>query len=129
MGIRKKKTTADMMEYNRMGGLIWFRKVKARANELANDPDHTFSYRDRDAITKTVTRDEIVEVYETAYSELAESFHGLIDRNEELESENRNLRSDLERNRENILHANNRIAKLDRRIEGFLTVIEQTPSG
>jgi hypothetical protein len=98
--------------------------LKGRAQALASDGDHTFTYRDRDALTKNTTRQQIVDIYETAYSELAESFHGIVDRNKELESDLLITISARDRLEKDLGVANNRIEKLDRRVEGFLNVIE-----
>ena len=128
----KKKTSGELFSgysVQSEARRTWWVWVKARANALANDRDHTFTYTDRDAFNKNYTRAQIVQMYETAYSELAESFHGIVDRNEELEGDLAAALANESDNHNRLLSANNRIEKLDRRIEGFLTMIEANPVG
>ena len=121
----KKKTTETMMEWSRVPDDVpWFRTVRSRAQELASDGDHSFTYNDRDAITKNYSRAQIIHMYETAYSELAESFHGVMDRNKELDQDLAAALRNEKSNHDSLLSANNRIAKLDRRVEGFLKMLE-----
>ena len=127
MGTRNRKSTAQMMKWTTVSGTPWYRILRSRAAELANDEDHTFTYKDRDAVTKNYTRLQIVNMYETAYSELAESFHGHLEHIKELENDLSVALNDREFSHSHLLVANNRIAKLNRRIEGFLTVIEEDP--
>lgn len=126
----KPTTTKQMISRSQILGetlsstSYWFRMLKARAQALASDGDHTFTYRERDALTKSTTRQQIVDIYETAYSELAESFHGHLERIGELDSELARVMNTRDHTHADLLAANNRIDKLNRRIEGFLNVIE-----
>ena len=69
----------------------WNNILVARARDLAYDNDHTFSHKDQAQISKATTRKQIVQMYEDAYSELAESFHGHLEHINELEADKSRL--------------------------------------
>ena len=119
-----KKTTKQIVKTGERMWENWYSILEARVRDLSNDTDHTLSWKDRAALNKGVTRRQIVTIYETAYSELAESFHGIIDRNKELERDLDLAKSHAEHSYADLEVANRRIGKLDRRVEGFLNVIE-----
>ena len=124
----KKPSTSKMMEFATLRDKTpWFRIIRSRAQELASDTDHSFSYRDRDALTEGFTRTQIIHIYETAYSELAESFHGLVDRNEELDQDLAAALDNEKLSHGNLLVANNRVDKLTRQITGLLNLMELSP--
>ena len=103
----------------------WHIILKQRAHDLAADKDHTLTYADRDKITKSASRKQIVDFYEMAYSELAESFVGHLERIDELDSEVRNLERTLSEQREHILKVEERLGSTERRLLGLLLLIEQ----
>lgn len=102
----------------------WLHILKARAQDLAGDSDHTFKYRDRDRINQAVTRRQIVTIYETAYSELAESFVGHLERIDELFAENSNLKQSVSGLEQIVARSNERLETASRRINGLLRLIE-----
>ncbi len=103
----------------------WHVILKNRAHDLAMDKDHTLTYADRDRVSPTTSRNEIVQMYETAYSELAESFHGHLERIGELDAEVGNLERTLSQQREHIFKVEERLDTAMRRLSGLLLLIEQ----
>ena len=103
----------------------WHIILKQRAHDLAMDKDHTLTYADRDRVTINTSRKEIVHLYETAYSELAESFVGHLERIEELESELASQARILNEQREHIFAVEERLGQTIRRLTGLLLLIEQ----
>ncbi len=103
----------------------WYKILQARVRDLASDRDHTLSYRDRDSLTKSVTRRQIVTLYETAYSELAESFHGHVERIDELDIETANLKQQVENLEEYVSRVEERLETANRQVNGLLKVIEE----
>ena len=103
----------------------WYSILEARARDLAYDKDHTFTHRNGKAISQGVTRQQIVTIYETAYSELAEFFVGHLERIDELFAENAALKqsaSDLER----VLTRNDeQLETALQRINGLLGLIQK----
>ena len=103
----------------------WHIILKQRAHDLAMDKDHTLTYADRDEITINTSRKEIVHLYETAYSELAESFVGHLERIDELDAEVGNLERSVREHQEHILKVEERLGSAERRLSGLLLLIEQ----
>ena len=105
----------------------WFKTLKERCLELARDSAHSMDMREYARITKGITRQLIVDLYEAAYSELAESFHGHLERISELESEQRILMDERKKLSE---YAGELFARLEverARVAGLLKVIETPP--
>ncbi len=128
----KPTTTSQMITRSKVTGETmssfisnWFRILKARAQALASDGDHTFTYRDRDALTKNTTRQQIVDIYETAYSELAESFHGHLERIDELDGEVATLLRSNQHLEDYATKLRQQLDTAQRRVNGLLTVIEK----
>ncbi len=119
------KNTTKQVAGSKWEEASWYFILNARAQDLAMDKDHTFTYADRDQITNTSTRKEIVALYETAYSELAESFVGHLERIDELNAEVGNLERTLREQQEHILNLEERLAQTMRRLTGMLSLIEQ----
>ena len=107
----------------------WDKILAARAQDLAMNKDHTFTYADRDRINQATTRKQIVEIYETAYSELAESFHGHLERISELEYDKTRLDTLLEDRLRYTLELEERLESMSRQIAGLLLLIEQPVKG
>ncbi len=103
----------------------WYDILAARAQDLAMDKDHTFTYADRDQITNTTTRTKIVHLYETAYSELAESFVGHLEYINELETDKTHLNKLLGDHLTFNLDLEERLGTALRQVEGLLLLIEQ----
>lgn len=104
----------------------WYEIFLARARDLAMDRDHTFDYTDFDQITPhRSTREQIVELYETAYSELAESFVGHLEHIEELEAAKTNLNKLLNDQLTFNLDLEERLGSATRQLAGLLLLIEQ----
>ena len=120
-----KNTTKQIVKTGEDQWKNWLKILEARVLDLAMDPDHTFRYGDRNSVSEGVTRRDIVTIYETAYSELAESFHGYQEQMNELSVENRNLKQSVS-NQAGIIEASNaRLETALRRINGLLELIEQ----
>ncbi len=120
-----KNTTKYLIPGKTWQEASWFEILTARAQDLAMDKDHTFSYQDRDRITRTTTRQEIIHLYETAYSELAESFHGHLEYISELEGDKTNLNKLLGDHLTFNLDLEERLETALRQVEGLLLLIEQ----
>jgi len=103
----------------------WYHLLIARTRDLAIDKDHTFTFKDRNALNKNTTRQRIIEIYETAYSELAESFHGHLERINELDDEVANLLRSNKHLDESVTKLLARLETAQRRVNGLLTVIEK----
>lgn len=128
MGI--KNTTDQLVKVTdgKWSSANWYSVLAARARDLASDKDHHFSYRDRDALNKNITRWQIVTIYEMAYSELAESFHGHLERIDELDAEKNTLKIGNRRLDEYAEKLREQLEVAQRRVNGLLTVIErETP--
>ena len=125
-----KNTTQQIVKTGEGMWTNWLKILEARVLDLAMDADHTFRYGDRNSITEGVTRQDIVTIYETAYSELAESFHGHLEQVDELFAENRNLKRSVANQEQIIAASDERLETALRRINGLLGLIEQpvTPS-
>ncbi len=119
------KNTTNQVAGSKWEEASWYFILSARAQDLAMDKDHTFTYADRDQITNTSTRKEIVALYETAYSELAESFVGHLERIEEVEGELASQARILSEQREHIFAVEERLDQTMRRLTGLLLLIEQ----
>ncbi len=103
----------------------WFTTLKTRCLELVNDNGHSMTHNERNKVTKGITRQGIVNLYENAYVELSESYGGLEDSWKEgnaeidqLKRERKNL-SEYAGVLEGQLHVQNR------RVMGLLDVIEK----
>lgn len=120
-----KNTTRQIMTENDWEEIPWHIILKHRAHDLAMDKDHTLTYADRDRITKTTSRAEIVHLYETAYSELAESFHGHLERIEELEGNKSHLNTLLNDQLSYVLKLEQHLESTSRQLAGLLLLIEQ----
>lgn len=122
-----KNTTDQLVKVTdgKWSSANWYSVLAARARDLASDKDHYFSYQDRNALNKNVTRWQIVTIYEMAYSELTESFHGHLERIEELESEKRVLLNSNHHLEEYAGKLRERLEIAQRRVNGLLTVIEK----
>ncbi len=103
----------------------WHVILKHRAHDLAMDKDHTLTYADRDRVSPTTSRNEIVQMYETAYSELAESFVGHLERIEELEGDKSHLNTLLSDQLTYTLALGDRLESTSRQLAGLLLLIEQ----
>lgn len=103
----------------------WYFILNARAQDLAMDKDHSFTYGDRDEITSTTTRKKIVHLYETAYSELAESFVGHLEYINELETDKTHLNTLLNDQLSYTLALEDRLESTSRQLAGLLQLIEQ----
>jgi len=103
----------------------WYDILTARAQDLAMDKDHTFGYDDRDRVSVNTSRKEIVHIYETAYSELAESFVGHLEYISELEGNKTNLNKLLNDHLTINLDLEERLGTALRQVEGLLLLIEQ----
>ncbi len=120
-----KNTTKQIVKPGEGMWKNWFSILEARAQDLASDTDHTFSYRDRDAINKGVSRQQLVTIYETAYSELAESFVGHLERIDELFAENANLKRQVGNLEEYLRRVEERLETAGRQVNGLLKMIEE----
>ncbi len=119
-----KNTTKQILKSD-WEEISWHVILHHRAQDLAMDKDHTLTYTDRDQITKTTSRQEIVQLYETAYSELAESFHGHLEYISELEADKTHLNKLLGDHLAFNLDLEERLRTALRQVEGLLLLIEQ----
>lgn len=109
--------------------ITWHDTLKARAQDLAMDKDHSLTYADRDKIAKSASRKQIVDLYETAYSELAESFHGHLEHIAELEGDKTHLNTLLQDRLSYTLELEERLESASRQRAGLLLLIEQPVKG
>ena len=107
----------------------WHVILKNRVHDLAMDEDHTLTYGDRDRVSPATSRTELVHIYETAYSELAESFVGHLEHIEELEADVANLRKNLERQQGYSMELEDMLESTVRQLGGLLSLIEQPARG
>jgi len=103
----------------------WYSILEARARDLAYDKDHTFTHRNGKAISQGVTRQQIVTIYETAYSELAEFFVGHLERIDELDIEISNLKRQVGNLEEYLRRVEEQLETAGRQVNGLLKVIEE----
>ena len=103
----------------------WHVILKNRVHDLAMDKDHTLTYSDRDRVSPATSRNEIVHIYETAYSELAESFVGHLERIDELEVDKTHLNALLGDQLSYTLALGDRLESTSRQLAGLLQLIEQ----
>ena len=120
-----KHTTKQIVASKEVVWETWFHILEARVRDLANDSDHTLAWKDRAALNKSVTRRQIVTIYETAYSELAESFVGHLERINELANENNSLQKSVSNLEQHLGASDERLNTALRRINGLLELIEQ----
>ena len=120
-----KNTTKQIVKTGEGMWENWFSILNARARDLAMDTDHTFSHRDKTAINKGVTRQDLVTIYETAYSELAESFVGHLERIDELFAENAKSKRRLDDLNIYVSEVEERLETANRQVNGLLKVIEE----
>ncbi len=123
-----KNTTSQILKSD-WEEMPWHVVLKQRAHDLAMDGDHTLTYADRDRVTTNTSRQEIVQLYETAYSELAESFHGHLERISELEYDKSRQDTLLEDRLSYTLELEERLESASRQIAGLLLLIEQPVKG
>ncbi len=123
-----KNTTRQILKSD-WEEIPWHVVLKHRAQDLAMDEDHTLTYADRDRVTINTSRKEIVHLYETAYSELAESFHGHLERISELEYDKTRLDTLLEDRLRYTLELEERLESISRQRAGLLLLIEQPVKG
>ena len=103
----------------------WYETLGRRVNALRGDRSHpSFTYKYR-MPSQRATREQIVDIYEQAYSELSGGFHGLEERIRELEGEQLQDRAsigDLLKRKKDLEH---RLGQTGRRLWGVLSLLEQ----
>ncbi len=120
------KHTTKQVVGNEWEMASWYTIFHARARDLAVDMDHTFDHTDFDQITEhRSTREQIVALYETAYSELAESFHGHLERINELEGDKAHLNTLLNDQLSYARELQQHLESISRQLAGLLLLIEQ----
>ena len=104
----------------------WYKLIQERHCDLRSDKFHpSFNYRDGYDFTKATTRQQIVEFYEQAYAELAESVHGQLERIVELEGDVRTHKQSLDDLIQRKRDLEHRLGQTGRRLWGLLSMIEQ----
>jgi predicted nuclease with TOPRIM domain len=103
--------------------MSWFGVLRNRGTELARDTMHSFHYGDRNVLTKGVTRARIVDIYETAYSELAESYAGMKDAYDDIRGQLSTTKHELKFQMESVEEAQHRIKNLERERAGLMDLI------
>ena len=122
------KNTTNQIVVGKVMWEGWYKILEARVRDLSNDSDHTLSWKDRAAFNKGVTRRQIVTIYETAYSELAESFVGHLEQINELENQNINFQRKVDDLNIYVSEIEVRLETSNRQVNGLLKVIEEPVS-
>lgn len=103
----------------------WFTTLKTRCLELVNDNGHSMTHNERNKVTKGITRQGIVNLYENAYVELSESYGGLEDSWKEGNAEIDQLKRERKQLSEYAGSLQEQVEVSTRRINGLLEVIEK----